>query len=136
MMVLLLLGVGGYFAYQAGTKLVADLDPVGREFIGKVYAGEIDSAWEMVSEEWKRTSNRQDFAKWTESVRKHFNGAPQIKQEGFRFYRGTGGSVETLTYRLTQSGSAGVLTLNFTRRNGKTLIAGANFAPASAVVGP
>jgi hypothetical protein len=130
-MVILLLGIGGYFAYQAGTKAIAELDPVGRDFIGRIYAGEIDSAWGMVSEEWKRTSNREDFGKWTESVRKHFNDVPQASREGFRFYRGTGGSIETLTYRLRQGGSGAVMKLNFTRRKRKPYIAGANFSPSS-----
>ena len=127
LLLVVFLVAGGVFLFRAGTDAYKEVDPVARKFAGHVFAGETDSAYAMISTQWRQTSTRQQFGDWSEFCRKKIGGRPTMTFSGYNFFSGTGGRRESVTYLVQQDKKTGTLQITLVREAGQVRIQAASF---------
>ena|SRR5688500_9447048 len=130
LLVIVFLVAGGFFLFRAGSDAFKEVDPVARTFVAHVFAGEADSAYALISTQWKQTTSRQKFDGWVEFCRKQLGGQPTLTFGGYNFYSGTGGRRETVTYQLMHGKESGQMSVTLVRESGQIRVAAANFSGA------
>ena len=131
LLVIVFLVAGGFFLFRAGSDAFKEVDPVARKFAGHVFAGETDSAYAMISSQWRQTSTRQQFDDWSDVARKHIGGPPTMTFSGYNFHSGTGGRRESVTYLIQRNNRTGTLQITLVREAGQVRVQAAIYAPTN-----
>ena len=131
LLVIVFLVAGGVFLFRAGSDAFKEVDPVARKFAGHIFAGETDSAYAMISSQWRQSSTRQQFDDMAEYCHKQIGGRPTLTFAGYNFYSGTGGRRETVTYRVQRDNKTGVIQITLIREQGQIRIHAATFTAGS-----